>query len=212
GEAVTNHLTIQKTAPIFNLKPCALEVALMPDGAYEGEGAGKKRVSCLTLAAVYRDRRQALHLPAVCRDDLMPILSLLALDRETTFSSGAVPSEPESGITLQRFDAAGVIRCHVDGIGADFSDCVRDIDRDAGAVSVVEVFLRADTAAAPWAVSVLRERGFFLSGFVPLWFGADAILMQKLSVAPDFDTIKLHSPEAQALGERVRRDYQRVQT
>lgn len=207
-EVVTNHLVTQKLAVRINFRCCGLELALMPEGALAGENAGQQRISCLLMANVLRDIRRELHLPAIYRDVLAPIVESLGIDRAMAWSDGVPPADEGSVIDVQRFAAAGVIRCHVSAIGPDLG--ARLAALAAERVPLLEVFLRADGAAAPWAVAVLCAQGFCLGGLLPLWFGADAILLQKLAVTPDFDAIRLLEDAARRLCEAVRADYHRV--
>lgn len=206
-EAVTNHTTSQRLASLLGAKPCALELGLMPEGQFAGEGAGSSRVSCLMLARVIRDQRRKLCLPADSRAMLEPIVWQLGLDRDLSFGSGTEPVAPLTQMMVQRFGPAGVVRCHVSEPGRDLVE--RILEAGGGGV-VVEVFLSAGSTAAPWAVEQLRQSGFFLSGLMPLWFGADAIILQRLDGAIDIGVLKLESDDAKLLAEAVISGYQRA--
>lgn len=70
GEAVCTHLVTQKLVDKQGYAECGLEVSLMPAGAYEKEGAGAQRVSCLLGARVDRDHHMPLHLPECYRKEI----------------------------------------------------------------------------------------------------------------------------------------------
>jgi hypothetical protein len=207
-EAVTNHVASQRLAAFLGARPCALELALMPDGQFAGEGAGLSRVSCLMLARVIRDRRRSLCLPADSRAMLEPVVRDLGLERELSFSRGTEPTVPLTEMKVQGFGSAGVVRCHITVPGRDLVQCIAEIVERR--FIVVELFIRADSMAAPWAVDVLQPLGFFLSGLVPLWFGADAIILQRLVGEIDTGALQLQSENANLLAAEVIAGYNRT--
>ncbi len=212
GEAVCTHLTTQKFVDTQGYVECGLEVSLMPAGTYEKEGAGCQRVSCLLGARIDRDRPMALYLPECYRRELAFILEGFSLDRDLRFGGPGRPAAPETVFERRRFDFARVERVQATRIGADFPGRAAALDQEAAArgLAVVQVFVNAGDPGTAYAVAALRERGFFLGGLVPLWFGTDGLFMQKLYVAPEFDAINLYSPRAKTLLKFVRADYDRV--
>jgi len=65
----------------------------------------------------------------------------------------------------------------------------------------------------PWigdAVERLREKGYFLGGYVPRWFDTDGFLMQKILSEPDFSTIALYSEKAREIKRHVQADWERA--
>ena len=57
----------------------------------------------------------------------------------------------------------------------------------------------------------MRQRGFFLGGLFPRWFGADGIMLQQvLGQAPDFAGIKLYGRTAKELRKFVEADWTSV--
>lgn len=207
-EAVTNHVASQRLADIMKARPCALELALMPDGQFEGEGAGSSRVSCLMLARVIRDQRRKLCLPASSRAMLEPVVEQLGLDRDLGFSRGAEPVILLSEMVVQGFGSAGVVRCHVAAPGRDLVQRIDEVGH--GGFAVVEIFISADSMAAPWAVDMLRPLGFFVAGLMPLWFGADAIILQRLDGDIDIGALKLESDSGKLLADAVLSGYRRT--
>lgn len=212
GEAVCSHLVTQRLVDTQGYVECGLEVSLMPAGAYEKEGAGSQRVSCLLGVRIDRDRRMALHLPECHRRELAFILEGFSLDRDVLFGGPDRPTAPETVFERRLFDFAQVERVQVSAVGADFPGWAAGLDREAAArgLAVVQVFVNAGDPGTAYAVAALRERGFFLGGLVPLWFGTDGLFMQKLYVAPEFDAINLYSARGKSLLEFVRADYGRV--
>lgn len=205
AECVTNHVTTQKLATMLGVRPCALELGLMPDGQFAGEGAGVERVSCLVVAVVLRDERRLLHLPEDDRALLTHIVSGLGIERDVSFSLGEEPEADHCGMRIQDFGSASVARCHLATVGADLVTRIEDVVRSG--FTLVEVFINASTSAAPWAVEQLRNSGFFLAGVVPQWFGADAILMLRLQAAIDTGAIQVWSADSKKLADAVIASY-----
>lgn len=214
GEAVCTHLVTQKLVDKQGYAECGLEVSLMPAGAYEKEGAGAQRVSCLLGARVDRDHHMPLHLPECYRKEMELILRGFSLDREISFSAMDAPLGIESAFDSRTFDFASVERVQVTTVGSDFTDVVRTLDQDAKRrnLAVVQVFVNAGGPGAVFAVEALRARGFILGGLVPLWFGPDGLLMQKLYVEPEFDAINLFSDRSKALLAFIRADWDRARS
>jgi hypothetical protein len=211
GEPVTNHVVTQKACRLLKAPPSVVELALMPAGAYAGEGAGQTRVTCLMATRMITDTRRPLHLPACYRAALAPVVADLRLDRDLAFGNGTAPApDVETAVTVQDFGEAGTVRCHVTALGADFPDRLAALTDKARADgrAVVEVFLPADTAAGPWAAIRLRSLGYCLAGLAPLWLGPDALVMQRLFVTPDFDAIQLLDDIGRDLLNHVRADWE----
>ncbi|BAH75431.1 acyl carrier protein [Solidesulfovibrio magneticus] len=212
GEAVCTHLVTQKLVDRHGYAECGLEAALMPSGAYEKEGAGSLRVSCLLAARVDRDRPMKMHLPECYRRELAYILEGFSLNRDISFDGRQEPTIRESSLERRLFDFAQVERVQAVGIGADFPERAAVLDREAAqrGLAVLQVFVNVGDPGAALAVEALRERGFFLGGLIPLWFGTDGLLMQKVYVAPEFEAINLYSSRAKTLLEFIRDDYDRI--
>ena len=207
GEAVTNHSTTQRACGLWGGIATAAELSLMPAGAYANEGAADRRIGCVLMPIVLRDHRRDLHLPARHRDLLAPLVTRAGLDRAVFFGAGIASTAAESDIEVQDFGAAGVVRCHVGAIGRDFPARLDALAAGWGnRPAVVELFLAADSAAAPWAYLEARRRGFRLAGLMPLWFGADALVAQKLAVPPDPTGVHLLTPEIEALWRAIEAD------
>ncbi len=68
----------------------------------------------------------------------------------------------------------------------------------------------ADPAAAA-ACEALRRRGYCLGGVLPLWFGTDAILMQRPGREPAFDDIALATAQGRDLLAIVKADWESIQ-
>jgi len=190
----------------------ALEIDLMPAEAYDKAQCASSRVSCVVLFRSFNDRPREVFIPPVYGGEIEFILEDLDLERTVTSSREEIPRDTESRISVRFFPDAGVGRFTVLSAGWDFPGWVDHLEAQ-GAMNGTRVFQYFLSLAEPWAglvVECLRERGYFLGGYVPRWFDADGLLMQKTGTVPDFDAIKLHSEKAKKIRDFVRSDRQRA--
>lgn len=201
GESVTNHLVTQKFCQRKNYVECGIELGLMPDGAYELEGAAMARVSCVQSIKILRDRHQALYLPEVYRDILTPVLEAFALSRELRFVSQDTPAKGPSRVDSRVFEHARVLRANIETLGEDIGEVAARLDDESRAqgLALTQVFLNAGGPGIAAATRSFREKGFYFGGFLPLWFGQDALLLQKLHVPLDVSQIQLANEPAKTL-------------
>ena len=212
GEAVCNHIITQKLCKHAHSLETALEPALMPARAYEAEQSADGRVGCLVSFRIDRDVRKTLHIPTRYRNELTFLMDGLNLDREQVVADTHLPAG-DGAIKVQRFDFAGVARCTVtapgDNLVARLTEMEQEMRRDAYALTQFFVDL-----GKPWSggvVELLRDQGYSLGGFLPVWFGADGLLMQKHFVDPGFDSLHILSDRGRSIVEMVRRDWERSQ-
>ena len=93
--------------------------------------------------------------------------------------------------------------------GRDWPDVLARFEAEA-AGRILHVRLNLGDRATPWAIDILRGRGFFLSAYFPLWFETDGILLQKLPAPPDFSAPQYGSEQAKAVADAVRADWEAV--
>jgi hypothetical protein len=212
GEAVCTHLVTQKSVSKQGFSECGLELALMPAGTYEKEGASG-RVSCLLAARVDRDRALPLFLPQCYRDVLERILSGFSLDRAVCFAAADEPVAAACVLESAVFDFAQVMRVQVATVGRNFPACLEELDAKArvDGLAVLQVYVNAGAPGVVFAVEALREKGFVFGGLLPRWFGTDGIMLQKLYVAPDFASVNLFSDLGKTIFSCVRADWDRSQ-
>lgn len=210
GEAVCNHMASQKAARQIGGSEVAIEMDLMPPGAYHREGT-PGRVSCVVTHKPLRDRPQVAHFPPVYRRELEHIVADLGLDREYRYACQELKELP-SRVDSQIFSQAGVARFHVAQAGADFPQVVERLSAQAedAHVEVLQWFVNAADSGAGTAVEVLRSQGCFLGGFVPCWFDSDAVLVQRVKHRPGFETARLLTDKAKWLLHYVRQDWDRT--
>lgn len=211
GEAVCNHITTQKSSALIGMKDVALEVDLMPSKVYEKEKSASGRVSCLIQFRSFCDRPHEVFIPAVYRERIEYILSDCNLSRVITPSAGVIPSECRSELTVKVFVDAGVARSNVIKVGVDFESAVTQFEKQAEkkAIVVLQYFLNLDNPWVGSAVEILRERGYFLGGYVPRWFDTDGLLMQKVLSQPDFSSIALYSGKAKEMRKQAQAEWRK---
>jgi hypothetical protein len=211
GEAVCNHIIIQKICNFLNNLETGLEPALMPAAAYTKMEDTPGRVGCMFYSRVDHDIRRKLHVPAFYRDELTTLLDGLGLEREmvepdTSFENGI------SGIETKLFDTAGVMRCTVSKPGTDFENRLNEFDHMANThnLALIQIFINLGKPWSGTAVNHLRNNGYSFGGLLPIWFGDDGLLMQKHFVDPGFENLKIYSDRGRMVTEMVKRDWERA--
>lgn len=217
GEAVCNHLVTQQMAADCGFLPAALEVGLMPAGAFAAAFAqtlGTGRVATLTLFRAFRARPQTLFLPPVYGEALRSIYEPFGFGHTFATVGGILPADTVTGGRTDIFVPAGVARITLSAAGRDFASYMEEAERQvtsAGAV-VIQVFFPLTWPWAGAAADILRRQGYFLGGALPRWFDDDGLLMQKLLIDPDFDGIHLFRKQAKKILDLVKQDWLSVRS
>lgn len=212
GEPVCNHLIMQKAVDDFRHIETALELALMPAEAYDKEKSAAGRVAALCAFRCYVPRPHTVYLPSVYEKELRFLYSELDDERNILISDQSLPDSIESNAEMTVFDFARVSRIAVRSMGSDFDTYMRKLETEAldRDVVVLQVWLNLSSAQVGAAVNVLRDRGYFLGGLLPRWFGEDGLLMQKIMIDPDFESIQLYSDRAKQIFAMVQADWLRT--
>lgn len=208
GEPVCSHLTMQKIASIFGFCDTGIELCLMPGETYnKGDGSGG-RISTGLSFKVLRDHPCELFLPVEYGAVLGAVLQRLPISR-TPVVSTALPSPGSvSDLDVRSFEQMQAMRVSVLGVGEDFPSRLDEVEAQARGLGVIvlQFFVNLGDPCCGMAVRSLRERGFFLGGFLPQWFGTDGLLLQQLGVEPDYASVQLLTDESKALLEAIRKD------
>jgi hypothetical protein len=213
GEPVCNHLIMQKAVVEYRHIETALEVALMPAEAYDKEKSAAGRVAALSAFRCYKSKPHTVYLPPAYERELTFLYSALDDKRDILVSDQSLPDSARSQGEMTVFDFARVCRIAMPSVGSDFGTYIREHETKAleQKVVVIQVWL---SLGSPWvgaAVNVLRDSGYFLGGLLPRWFDEDGILMQKLMIDPDFESIQLYSDRSKQLSAMVQADWRRTQ-
>lgn len=214
GEAVCNHVIMQKAMARFGFREAAIEVALMPAEAYTQEKSATGRVATLDAFRCYVPRPHRIFLPPVYDAILRRIYGRLDDTREISPADGNLPADKATRAELSVFDFARVARIAVHEAGSDFPSRLSELESEAKAkdLLVFQVWLNL---TEPWVcetVEVLRDRGYFFGGALPRWFDGDGLLMQKLECPPDFENIALLTDFSKELLGFIREDWKLVNT
>ena len=212
GEAVCNHVYIQKTCQSNKHIETGLEIDLMPAETYAKEKSSSGRVASLLVFRSYVPRPHTVYLPPVYEKALRSIYSALDDRRTIEVCGDTPPAGICSGASLEVYEFPQVARIAVTAIGEDFESYFNGLENEilTGKIKVIQVSV---SLACPWAgsaVEVLRARGYFISGILPRWFDDDALLMQKILGRPDWEGIHLFSERAGEMLGIVRNDWERV--
>ncbi len=206
-EAVSNHTVSQRIVLPRGLAFTGLEVECMSSGVQAKENDGARDISLLLMFKVFEKTSRDVHAPEPYRTFCETMYAELALPR--VFSSAAALS----GDTLASpffIQKTGLMRLTVTRAGRDFGAVVSAAEAKAGPQGVLQIFLNLGDGGAPQAAAVLRDRGYFLGGLLPFWFGADGLLMQKVGQEPDWDAIQCVDLKAAAIRDMVREDFERT--
>ncbi len=202
GEAVCAHLMIQKMAVFNRLHPVGLELGLIPAGVYD---ASENRTTCLLQFRSYVDAPQRLYVPALYAEHARFIYAELGIERE--FAVAEAPLPEGRGKTIeQTFDSAGVARCSVATLAQDFPAMLADFESRTAACAARQLFLDLGQPQVGGAVEHLRGQGWFFCGFMPRWFDADALVMQKLAAPTNYYSVHLLEERSKRILELVRED------
>jgi GNAT superfamily N-acetyltransferase len=210
GEAVCNHVSMQKAVIRHNHVETGLEVDLMPAEAYAKEKSSSGRVASLVVFRAYVPRPHTVYLPPVYEKVLRFLYSGLDDRRTLAISRERAPADVSSQASTEIFDFPQVARIAVSAIGEDFDSYFHSIENEI-LIRKMMVFQVWINLACPWAgraVETLRSRGYFFGGILPRWFDDDALLMQKIVGRPNWEGINLFNDRAKQILEFVRNDWE----
>lgn len=212
GEAVCHHYFTQLGCAKSGLVDCALMLDQMNGSAFKEHAPETERVACLLQFIEQSDPTGIGYLPQQYFELLQGLLKPL---RPRTLLPGTAPLPGAGEVQRQDkwFEGAGMWRVAVSAIGADWELFLDDLLARARQrqVTSLQVVLSAGLPCISAAVERMRQRGFFLGGVLPRWFGADGVMMQQvLGKEPDFEGIKLYGAVAKSLLTFIRNDRETV--
>jgi hypothetical protein len=202
GEAVCNHTVIQKMEMKRGHRCLGLQMEIIP-------AADARRTSLLMMGQVLVDNPHTVYLPEKLLDFANKRYEIFNISR-TVMKSTKTP-QGETVLTSEAYEVAGIIKIAVTKIGSDLRECVHKIIANE-AFPIAHVQLNLADQCSGWAYEELFKEGFFLGGILPIWFGTDGLLLQRLSEKPDFDSLKLYSEDAFYIRDYVREEAERLTT
>jgi len=210
GEAVCNHIFMQKTVDGLGFKETGIEVALMPAEAYTQEKSAAGRVAVLDIFRSYIPHPHRIYLPLIYAPVLRKIYDRLQYVRDIAVADKIFPPDRTTFAEQTVFDFAHVTRIAVHQSGSDLAEHLAHLEDQARLRKVVvfQVWLNLTEPWSGYAVEVLRDRGYFFGGALPRWFDGDGLLMQKMECPPDFDKIQLYSDFSKELLDYIQKDWE----
>ncbi len=212
GEAVCNHVFMQKAVKRQKHVEIGLEVDLMPAETFAKEKSSSGRVASLLVFRSYISRPHTVYPPPVYENAMRFLYSGLDDQRTLVLSRADQPAGIASHATFEVFDFPGVARIAVRAIGGDFESYFNGLENEI-LTERIKVMQVSVNLACPWAggtVEALRARGYFIGGILPRWLDDDALLMQKIVGRPDWEGIHLLSERAAEILRIVRNDWEEV--
>ena len=150
GEAVCNHVFMQKISITLNFRPYALEVDLMPAEAYTTEQSSTGRVSTFLVFKTFQKQLNTVFvLPQYQLEVKATLRGVSTTTGISAWRSADWPSGGESLIKTDYFDFAQTARLEVQHAGSHFGAALADIEDNLvrkGAV-VIQVWLNLSW---PW--------------------------------------------------------------
>jgi len=204
AEAVCNHPVSQQLAYIKGLMPTGLALECMPADVYASEGNVSRNVSLLLMFAVKSDINHTVYLPEKHERFIVGLYKSLGFQR-----TYAAPKKLTEKTKLSEFflPDAKLIRLTIEKAGTDFSSVIDGTEDRVGREILIQIYLNLGDKASPEAINLLGERGYIFGGLLPLWFGSDGIIMQKLIREPDWKKIRLRHKESKEMLSYFRNDY-----
>lgn len=213
GEAVCHHYATQVGSVKSGMRDCAIELDQMSGNSFkEHQEVATGRVSCVFNFLEISEPTKTVYVPAEYYETVQNLAQPLK-PRKFMLADAFLPL---SGSTVKQdtyYATAQTWKVAVWEIGADWQTFIDELLTEAANRQVISLQVTVNTAlpALGAAVRVMRDRGFFLGGLLPRWFGSDGLLMQKLLGAdPDYARTKLYSKTAKDLLAFIRADREAV--
>ncbi|MDA8124065.1 MAG: acyl carrier protein [Deltaproteobacteria bacterium] len=211
-ETVCRDLIMQRMPVRKGFTEAGLALDLMPAEAFAKEGGSPGRVAAVLFFKVFKDRPQDLWLPEIYREPVGRCIEEMGLVRSLHSQSETAGLPERSDSTELYFAEAAVARLSLVKAGRDAAQIIADFEATASAkgCQVRQVFLNIGDPALVGVFPALLQRGYFFGGYLPRWFDNDGLLLQKLTSAPNRESINLYSERAKKLLEFIMQDRARA--
>jgi len=214
GEAVCNHFFSQRMYTENQYAETGLELDLLPGAgmARSMKAADTGRVSVIVVFRPYEARPQTIYLPPVYWHQLEFLYADFDHGHHFVPGEGRLSDGSATHGKLSLFSQVAVARMNFTAIGGDFADRLAEFESQAGESGILayQAFLPLTVAATGEAAAILRQKGYFLGGVMPRWFGDDGLLMQKIAGVPNFEGLRLYTGRAKDILSLVKADWQRA--
>jgi hypothetical protein len=198
------------------LKPTALAVDSTPAPIPEeepDEDPGPDRVSTVLAFRCFQPGdHQTVYLPYLYRNEMQTLYEGFEAERTFVWAKKPGYQGEQTRARLVVFADAGVGRIVADRMGADFEMVLARLQAQAleKRLVVIQLWLPLNTPDTVAAIEAARFDGYFLGGLLPNWFRTDAILLQRVLGAPDWNWNQMPDAAGKLLAELVRDDWRRV--
>ncbi len=207
GEAVCNHIYMQRIVERMQSVETAIEIDLMPQDAFVKEESAHGRVASLLCFRCYKPKPHAIYFPEKYTSELHYIYS--GIQDSRTILNGIGKLDGKTASFVQTFAFAQVARISILHAGTDLYQHIVDLENQlkAEGIIVFQVWLNMEKNTIDASVNVLRDCGYFFGGPLPRWFDGDGFLMQKIQDNPNFDEIVLYSDRSKEILSIIRNDW-----
>lgn len=205
GESVCNHTITQKMSEDSGFHVTAVEAALVPPSDSMGEAnRTSERISCVYSCSVKTNKESVkVYIPEIYKSILTEIYSGLNIKRD--FRTDPAINLPDKTVSdTEEYQGPKVKRVNVSKPGCEFRKFIEE-EIVTGDFEVTQVFISLAEPGVNNFCLELKKHGFYFGGIMPLWFGEDAILMQK--TPPHFNEIKIYSEMARKILDFSVSDY-----
>ncbi|HBV96354.1 MAG: hypothetical protein JL50_18270 [Peptococcaceae bacterium BICA1-7] len=211
GEAVCNHVFVQRTCQLLNYVETGIELDLMPASSYEKEKSSSGRVSTLVAFKRTTPNDRPVYLPLVYREVLSYIYPAFNEDQSFLPAESGLPDTSTEGKT-EIYQGAGVARFTIMQAGGDLEDFLKKQEAQALAKGcrILQVYLDLSSPFIDGAVDTARKLQYFFGAALPGWFGGDGLIMQKCLDEPNWEGINLYAERSRRLLEMIREDRETV--
>ena len=207
GAPVCHHYFAQIFCAKAGWVASTLQLDLFDAAILQDRPDGLSRVSCVQFFSPMPPSPVPSYWPGEYGEFLATI-SRVRQEPPGILSTAPLPAATATIWETKPTPSSRSLRVNVFRIGGDWPEVVRDLLAEARLQRSISIQMFLDTSCAciGEAVRILREYGFFLGGLAPRWFGADGLLMQRVTVDTRYDLLKLYSEPAQQLLEFIRAD------
>ena len=211
GAPVCHHYFSQIFCAKSGWVASTLQLDLFDAAILQERPEGLSRVSCVQFFSPMPPAPAPSYWPGEYGEFLATI-SRARQESPGILSTAPLPAAPATKWATTPPPSSRNLHVTVSHIGGDWPEAVRGLLDEARRQQAVSLQMVLDTSCA-WigeAVRILRAHGFFLGGLAPRWFGADGLLMQRVTADTRYDLLKLYSAPAQQLLEFIRADRRSV--
>lgn len=212
-EGVCSHTITQKAGILFKHVETAIEIDLMPAEAYEKELTSPGRVSTVDMFRTFVPKPHAVYVPQAYQEFVRYIYDGFDDSRTLISSTDRFPSGVTK-IASEIYDFAQLARITIHQAGANF-DSVFDAEErriEDSHCTILQVWVKLSWPWTGEVLDILGNRGYFIGGILPRWFGEDGFLMQKVLARPNWDGIHLYTDRAAHILRFIKEDWERTQT